>query len=187
MSEAERRMDNPTAERMQQACDRSEIIDCLHRYARGMDRLDRDLVLSAYHADAIDDHGSIIAPAEEFVDWAFRYHAGQVRHQHYVSNHSIELDGDTSHVETYFTFVGTDRQPPAPLLVYGGRYVDRFERRDGRWAIAARLCLVEWQTEAPSLRTPEAMGAHAAVGVITRDRTDASYQRPLATRPVAEA
>ena len=38
--------------------DRQAILDCLTRYCRGMDRFDRALVLSAYHPDAIDDHGA---------------------------------------------------------------------------------------------------------------------------------
>jgi SnoaL-like domain len=32
-------------------------------------------------------------------------------------------------------FVGTDRDPDKPLIISGGRYVDRLARRDGRWAI----------------------------------------------------
>ena len=39
--------------------DRNEILDCLARYARGMDRLDRELARSAYHDDAIDDNDEI--------------------------------------------------------------------------------------------------------------------------------
>jgi hypothetical protein len=30
------------------------------RYSRGIDRLDRDMLLSAYHPDAIDDHGMFV-------------------------------------------------------------------------------------------------------------------------------
>ena len=44
--------------KLQELCDRAEILDCMHRYARGMDRLDRTLLRSAYHDGAIDDHAS---------------------------------------------------------------------------------------------------------------------------------
>ena len=37
--------------------DRQDILDCLHRYTRGVDRHDRALMLSAYHPDAFDEHG----------------------------------------------------------------------------------------------------------------------------------
>ena len=38
--------------------DRHEIQECLFRYVRGVDRRNWDLVRSAYHPDAYDDHGN---------------------------------------------------------------------------------------------------------------------------------
>jgi hypothetical protein len=171
-----------TNARLQALLDRSEILDCIHRYARGMDRLDRDLARSAYHDRAIDDHAAFVGPVDDFLDWAFAYHATQVRHQHYVTNHTVELEGDTAHAETYYLFVGTDRNADAPLLFTGGRYIDRFERRDDRWAIAARVCLVEWQTEVSSLLSSDAVDFLAAIGTVARDRTDTSYDRPFVVK-----
>jgi hypothetical protein len=166
--------------------DRAEIRDCLTRYARGMDRLDRELARSAYHDDAVDDHVSFVGPVEEFLDWAWGYHADQVCHQHYLSNQSINVDGDEAHSETYYMFIGTHPDEAMPLTVTGGRYVDRFERRDGRWAIAARLCLVEWRTEPDSLLTGQAVDFLSLIATNARDRTDASYERPLVLRRAPE-
>jgi hypothetical protein len=162
--------------------DRAEILDGLARYARGMDRFDRALARSAYHDDAVDDHIGFVGPVDDFLDWAFEYHRGQVRHQHYLTNHSVELDGDDAHAETYYLFIGTDRDEAAPLTITGGRYIDHFQRRAGRWAIAARLCLVEWQTESASLLNAAAYDFVALHGTIARDATDASYERPLVLR-----
>ena len=36
--------------------DREAIRDCLHRYCRGVDRCDEDMLRSAYWEDAHDDH-----------------------------------------------------------------------------------------------------------------------------------
>ena len=165
--------------------DRAEILDCMYRYARGMDRFDRELVRSAYHADAIDHHAMFVGQVDDFLDWAFAYHEAQTCHQHYLMNHTVELDGDEAHAETYYLFVGTDRDPAAPLRVVGGRYVDRLDRRAGRWAIAARVCLVEWQTEATSGLSPAALDFLAGIGTVARDRTDASYDRPLVVQRAA--
>jgi len=173
--------------RLRELADRSEILDCMHRYARGMDRFDREMVRSAYHEDAIDDHAMFVGLVDDFLDWAFTYHEGQTRHQHYLTNHTVELDGDEAHCETYYVFVGTDRDPDAPLRVVGGRYVDRLERRAGKWAIAARVCLVEWQTEPASGLSPAAVDFLAGVGTVARDRTDASYDRPLVVQRAAAA
>lgn len=172
-------------DRIRELCDRADILDCMYRYARGMDRLDRALLRSAYHDDAVDDHVGFVGPVDDFIDWAFAYHATQTRHQHYLMNHTVEIGGDTAHSETYYTFVGTDRDPAKPLIVSGGRYVDRLERRAGRWAIAARVCLVEWQSESPSFIGPDAVTFLDAVQTVARDSNDASYDRPLTITRVA--
>jgi hypothetical protein len=161
---------------VQNLIDKAEILECMHRYCRGIDRLDRAMVRSAYHADAIDDHIGYSGPVEGFLDWAFEYHATQVRHQHFISNHSVELNGDEAHAETYYMFIGTERNADAPLTVVGGRYIDRLERREGRWAITVRRCIVEWATNPASLLPIEGAGIGATVA---RDCSDASYDRPL--------
>ncbi len=173
---------SPTHARLQELLDRHDILDCLNRYARGMDRLDRELARSAYHDDAVDDHVGLVGYVDDFLDWAFGYHNSQIRHQHYITNSSVDLDGDVAHVESYYFFVGTDRDEAAPLTVSGGRYIDRFERRDGRWAIADRVCTVEWRTELANIFTGEAVAFSKVVGPVTRDRTDLSFERPLKLR-----
>jgi hypothetical protein len=164
---------------LQSLLDRAQILDCVHRYARGMDRLDRELARSAYHDDAQEDHGGFVGKVDEFLDWSLDFQAKYARHQHYVTNHTVELDGDTAHAETYYLFVGTERDPDAPLATFGGRYVDRFERRLGRWAIAVRILLVEWRTSVTCELSPAAFEFMAGAGTVARDRRDLSYERPL--------
>jgi hypothetical protein len=178
-------IDDDLLARLRELADRTEIFDCMTRYARGMDRLDRDLVRSAYHDDAIDDHVTFVGPVGDFIDWAFAYHATQVRHQHYVTNHCVDIQGDEAHAETYYVFVGTDRDPAEPLTMVGGRYIDRLERRDDRWAIAARRCLVEWSI-APDSQGGPGVELDRAGGGIARDRSDPSYERPLRVRSAPE-
>jgi hypothetical protein len=159
--------------------DRQEILDCIHRYCRGVDRGDRDLLLSAYHADAIDDHGVFVGIAADFATWALAYHREhQVSHQHAVLNHSCELSANSAHTETYFLYQGTNRVGPAMLA--GGRYVDRFERRNNRWAIAARVCVTEWFAElGKDPLPPDFKAALTSNAIGLRDRSDVSYLRPL--------
>ena len=38
--------------------DREAIRDCLHRYSRGIDRRDFDLLKTVFWQDAIDEHGA---------------------------------------------------------------------------------------------------------------------------------
>ena len=168
---------------------RTEIRACIERYARGMDRRDRDILRSAYHDGAVDDHVGFVGEVDDFIDWAFAYHSTQTRYQHYLLNHTADIDGDQAHAETYYLFVGTDKEPANHLTLSGGRYVDRLERRDGRWAIVDRVCVVEWNAESTSLVTDEVIAMMAAtMRVATHDRSDLSYDRPLvAARPATPA
>jgi ketosteroid isomerase-like protein len=164
--------------------DRQSIHDVVIRYCRAVDRMDRALLLSCYHADAIDDHGLFVGGPEAFADWAFALHeAVQTAHHHAISNHSCELDGDVAHCETYWMFAGMHRQGDA-LTIGGGRYIDRMERRDGVWRIAARKCVPDWggQPEKGWL-SPEAAAALASSGHTARDSSDVSYERPLTIDP----
>jgi hypothetical protein len=177
-------------DRLQELLDRQDILDCVHRYCRAVDRFDRELLLSVYHPDAIDDHGYFVGGREAFADWAFGYHSlYQNATHHVVTNHTCELDGDTAHAETYWLFSGINRDTTTgavvPPTLHFGRYIDRFERRKGKWAIAARACVIEWHGALGELpMPPEAEAAYAATAVGQRNRTDISYQRPLrVTRP----
>lgn len=180
----------PSAARLQELLDRQDILDCIHRYCRAVDRFDRQLLLSVYHPDAIDDHGVFVGGPQAFADWAFGYHSlYQNLTHHVVTNHSCELADDTAHTETYWLFCGTNKDPQTaqeqPSTIHFGRYLDRFERRQGIWAIAARVCIIEWHAALGELPMPaELLAAYAATGTATRDRSDLSYQRPLRiTRP----
>jgi hypothetical protein len=77
--------------------DRQAISDVLMTYSRGIDRLDRELLLSVYHEDAIDDHGVFVGSPEEFVDWAIAMHtATHLSHQHCIFNFTCDLDVDVA-------------------------------------------------------------------------------------------
>ncbi|AEV76301.1 hypothetical protein MycrhN_5836 [Mycolicibacterium rhodesiae NBB3] len=168
---------------------RAEIRDCIERYARGMDRRDRAILRSAYHDGAVDDHVGFVGEVDDFIDWAFAYHSTQTRYQHYLLNHTADIDGDEAHAETYYLFVGTDKEPANHMTLSGGRYVDRLERRDGRWAIVDRVCVVEWNAESTSFITDEVIAMMAGtMKVATHDTSDPSYDRPLAAaRPATQA
>ncbi|MDO7833465.1 nuclear transport factor 2 family protein [Sphingobium sp. HBC34] len=159
--------------------DRQDILDCLHRYCRGVDRFDRDAVRSAYHADALDDHGEYVGDVEGFIDWAFDYHARhQVRTLHSIANHLCDIDGDVAHAETYFTFHSVNREAPFQSTT-SGRYIDRLERRDGRWGIVRRICVINGF----GAFDPDGQAGDGYFVPSTRDRNDPAYMRPLEIDP----
>ena len=164
---------------IQEAKDRQDIQDCLLRYTRGVDRHDKDLMKSAYHIDAVDEHGVTCGGPEEFCSWAISYHAEcQRQHHHIISNMHLDLDGEVAHGETYYMFWGDNRVGP-PTLAFG-RYIDRFEKREGVWAIARRVCVTEQATTlAEAELPPQFLAAMNSTGPSVRDRRDISYDRPL--------
>jgi SnoaL-like domain len=174
--------------------DRQEIVDVLTTYTRAVDRHDEDLLYRAYHEDMIDDHGAFVGNREEFVDWAFNmqreHHAVT---QHFITNHTIDIDGDVAHSEAYFLWIAVNRTG-VPFTQVGGRYIDRLEKRDGHWYILARNVVTDWVM--PTVNTREAVESGAAAAnfdyrgpreyalIATRpgphrDRNDISYARPL--------
>lgn len=173
-------MDTNYEDMIRELYDKKKIHEVVVRYCRGVDRMDRDLLLSAYHSDAIDDHGFFVGGPEDFWTWVNTYHVkAQSTHQHIITNHYCDLDGDIAHCETYWLFAALDPDGKN-LSIGGGRYIDRMEKRDGEWRIAARKCVADWGGQPVDTQlSPEARAMLAQSGTVARDRTDSSYERPL--------
>jgi hypothetical protein len=163
--------------------DRAEIEDCIQRYGRGADRLDRELLLSAYHSGATDDRGEAFTGSpEQFVDWLFPQLARLDGTAHVVSNTLTDIDGDAAHADSQVVFQvwRHAREGEEGFAAMGtARYVDRLERRDGVWGIVHRECLMDATFRAP-------VGAQLPGGLWgRRDREDRSNARPLEPTPEA--
>src|SRR3546814_7008345 len=91
--------------------------------------------------------------------------------QHIITNHSCELDGNIAHAETYWLFAALDRNG-RNLTIGGGRYVDRMEKRDGEWRIAARKCVPDWGGQPVETQiSPEARAMLAQSGTRSEEHT----------------
>jgi ketosteroid isomerase-like protein len=119
---------------------KQEIHEVLMRYCRGIDRRDAELLHDVYHPDATDDHGGFAGLAADFVPWAIEALGRDENTSHYIANELVEVDGDVAFSESYFHAVHRRAQKDGTRvdLVFQGRYVDRFECREGRWRIADR-------------------------------------------------
>jgi hypothetical protein len=154
--------------------DKEAIREATLRYSRGIDRHDDEIMAQAYHPDAVDDHGAYIGEAVGLIKSAGELHSREFTvHHHYLLNQTIELDGDTAHGETYY--ITALRRKSGPIVLGGGRYIDRFERRDGQWAVAERACVFEWVGELPPSSTIDTSMFLKG----TQDRSDISYERPF--------
>lgn len=145
--------------RLQDLLDREAIRDCLYRYCRGIDRADEEALSSAYWPDATDCHGAYRGSAAGFIARALpRLRAGGSR-VHTISNILIELHGAVAAVESSFLALQTSASAPTHETFLCGRYVDRFEQRDGEWRVANRTVVYDWIEERtrPELVDPQTL------------------------------
>jgi SnoaL-like domain len=71
--------------------------------------------------------------------------------QHNISNTFVHITGDTARAETNCVALHLIPTPDSEVeVVVGGRYLDRFEKREGRWLIAERLYVMDWNRTAPA-------------------------------------
>lgn len=136
---------------MSELADREAIRECLYRYARGADRLDADMVRSAYWPDAIDTHLSFTGNVEEFIAWSFPIMGSMDQTMHMIGNILMTIRGNKADVESYFHgFHRVNLPDGSKSDVLGcGRYVDNFERRGDEWRIARRMVVTDWFRQFP--------------------------------------
>jgi len=170
---------NPTQSAMQELLDKEAIREVVLRYCRGVDRADAELITSAYHSDAVDEHGAARFTGDTVGAGIVELTAPSRVTMHHVTNQLIDLLGpDCAASETYFTVWQTmDRGGEEHTLHALGRYIDSMERRGGEWRIAHRLVIVEFTRLLP----PDGEMLPSAPGLGRRDRSDPSYEA-LASR-----
>lgn len=128
------------------ADDREAIREVAARYSRGVDRLDSDVMRSAYWPEAEDDHGRFVGNAWEFVDRVVGTHDRWAATMHCNMNHSIEFD-DAEHARgEIYNITYLIPRDEGQWSVWLGRYLDRYERRGGEWRISHRTCVHEATT-----------------------------------------
>ena len=134
---------------LQALLDKQAIQEVLTRYTRGADRGDADLIEAAYHPGAVEDHGGTFqGPASDYVAMLRKILPTAPRMTHMITNILIELDGDRALSECYMlTFSRRETGDDGFDSLTMARAIDRFEKRDGRWAIAHRRISWEWNTE----------------------------------------
>ena len=142
----EREMTTPTSQILSELADREAIRECLYRYSRGVDRLDADMVRSAYWPDCTDNHMGFCGNAEEFIAWSFPIMGSMDQSQHFIMNTLIALDGDKADVESYFYGFHRINTPDGAKndVIGAGRYLDKLEKRGEEWRIMTRYVVTDW-------------------------------------------
>ena len=162
----------------QELLDRVALHDLVMRYCRGSDRRDFALVRSLYHDDAFDEHGSMFQGGpDEFVAWLPKVTSHWELTRHSITNSLFVIDGDRAEGEHYVEAWHRTFAPDARLFIALGRYLDRYEKRDGAWKFSYRSLVFDHGTIVPvDVDSFARMGKDAPHGRADRDDPSFSYQ-----------
>lgn len=138
---------------------RQELLELLTTYCRGVDRADEKLLATIFHDDATvvtgTYNGNGLDFAREITSWC-RENTQCTFHS--VTNQWFDIKGDSAIAESYiigYTAAGAEGQVQDTIV--GGRYLTRFERRDGQWKISEHTFVMDWNISQPSTAVFEGM------------------------------
>ena len=139
----------------QELIDKQEIYDVLMDYTHSMDRVDDDLLRSVFWPDCVVGFPSDVYQGDVngFLDKFLlnQLHVEFSRTQHFVGNFRCQLEGDVAYVEAYLmaNHRATDDHYKwaGKHVILWGRYVQRYEKRNGEWKIAEHRLLLDWEKD----------------------------------------
>ncbi|WDA42541.1 nuclear transport factor 2 family protein [Erythrobacter sp. BLCC-B19] len=136
---------------MTEIADRLAIAETLARCCRGIDRCDAQQLAAAFTRDAMIDYGDGARRVADVIPGLMAGLGAMRLTQHNISNTVIRLAGDTARAETNCVALHIIPAPDGEAeVIVGGRYLDRLAKREGRWLIAERLYVMDWNRTAPS-------------------------------------
>jgi hypothetical protein len=136
---------------LQELAAKQAIAELSATYMRGLDRLDPDLVASAFHPDARVNYGFFAGAARDFVGFAMGALKDHLANHHMLGQVLIGLDGDRGTGEVYFqAYHRIVTNGVEEDLFIAGRYLDRYERRDGVWKMSFRAEVNDWARSEPA-------------------------------------
>ena len=150
---------------------RQEITELMYRYCRSVDRLDIPLGHSIWHDNGVADYGADVYQGDGrgVIDHICAQHLHTLHHSHQMSNILIQLDGERASSESYVTaWLRMRRGEQLMQITVWSRYIDRWSRREGRWALDHRLAVRDFD----EIRAVTATKDHQ---VGRRDLSDPSY------------
>lgn len=153
-------------EALQALLDKQAIHELVHAYCNAADRHDHAKMRALYHEDAIDDHGHFAkGPAMDFIDKLPEIQKGMEILHHNVTTVNIKLDGNKAEGEVYIIAFHKVKDGGKGFdVLIGGRYFDKYEKRNGAWKFSHRAIVADWAypatPSAVNLEHPFLAGAH---------------------------
>ena len=143
----------PDQSQIDASMSRQQIAELTSAYCRGLDRADPALLKSIFHDDSTVVSGAFNGNGHMFAEEICRIvKAVFNRTFHSVASQRLDVDGDEATGETYVIAVASmaDEDGAPTEMLTGGRYMDRFERRDGVWKFTERSFVCDWSIQQAS-------------------------------------
>ena len=126
--------------------DKQACAEVLTRYCRALDWLDGEELKRVFAADADIDYGFFRGQRDAFIRAVMQIEKSFERRWHFVANAIIQVNGNIAEAECYgLAAAVSTKEGRSVTNVFGGRYLDRFARRDGQWLITWRQYVLDWQ------------------------------------------
>lgn len=139
-------LDKDIASRLEELLVKQDLADLCAAYSRAVDRLDEAAFVELFHPDAEIDSGVLRGDprtfARDFCGWV-RNNARLVFHG--MCQHWFIVEGERARGESYVVAIARLIEPDSAErdVLTVGRYLDRFERREGRWRFSERRFIVD--------------------------------------------
>jgi hypothetical protein len=131
---------------LQALLDKQAITEVIARYSRTLDWLDEAGQAGCYWPDAAIDYGFFKGTAADFVPVVMEIERGSQRRWHFLGCLQIMLSSATmASTECYGLATGVrNAEGVWTGNIYGGRYLDEFEKRGTEWRIVKRQYVMDW-------------------------------------------
>ena len=132
---------------------KQDIRELVLQYCRAIDRRDFDLLATLYADNARDDHGALFSGSgAEYVAWVPGILQKMIVTSHQVMNHYIVVDGDYAEGEVYIQayHLMDGRDGGRVHMTGGGRYLDKYQKNDGRWQFLHRKIVADYEWVLPA-------------------------------------
>jgi len=133
---------------IQALLDKQAIAELVTSYCRAIDRRDVEAIRALYHPDSVDDHGSYFqGSGMAYIDTIASLWEPMETLQHHATMINTRLEGNYAESESYGLHFMQMRTPDGlEDIVVGGRFLDKFERRNNVWKFLHRTHTIDWST-----------------------------------------
>jgi hypothetical protein len=130
---------------------KQDIYELSCKYMRGLDRHDEALLTSVFFEDGWCDYGFTQGTPAEFAHYCISALKSHTANHHMLGNVLIDLDGDEAYGEVYFNaYHKVQGEAGFEDIIIAGRYLDRYEKREGVWKFAYRSERVDFSRTQPT-------------------------------------